>query len=163
MQAKYRITLFLLILAAILLLPACSSMPFEPKISEGKFRFENFQRINKTRTNEYVSLMCLNNKPTKWQEPMQFDAGEQIMWVHARTFQQGIGNSKLEAFLRFDVNLKPGLSYMLNRKADGDSMTIWIQEVKSGIGVSERITVQLERPALYEHNLRDKQCAAGTI
>ncbi len=164
MNSKFQITLALVFVASSLMLTACSSVPFEPSISEGKFRFENFRRINKTRTDEYVTLMCLNNKPTGWQEPMQFEAGEQIIWVHARTYQEGIENSKLEAFLRFDINLEADKSYMLNRlAADGDIMTIWIQEVKTGISASEKVTVQLERPAIYEHNLRDTQCAAGTI
>ncbi len=163
MQLKTQTSLILLLISAILVLPACSTMPFEPKISEGKFRFENFKRTNKTRTNEFVSLMCLNNKPTGWQEPMQFEAGEQKLWVHARTYQQGLKNSKVEAFIRFDVNLKAGISYMLNRDLEKDTMTIWIQEVKSGISASERVTVELKRPAIYEHNLRDKQCAAGSV
>ncbi len=163
MHTKLQIILVLLFISSSLILPGCSSMPYEPEISEGKFRFENFKRINKTRTYEYVSLMCLNNKTTSWQEPMQFKAGDQKLWVHARTYQQGLKNSKVEAFVRFDVNLEAGKSYMLNRDLDGDTMTIWIQEVKTGISASEKVTLELERPAIYEHNLRDKQCAAGTV
>ena len=153
----------MLLLALILSMPAYGGFPFEPKIKAGKFRFENFQRIKKTRNNEYVALMCLNHKPNGWQEPMQFKAGKQSIWVHASTFQEEIKNSELEAFLHFDVTLEAGKSYMFNRKAEGDRMTIWIQEVKTGIGMTDRVTVVLKRPVLNEHNLRNLQCAAGTI
>jgi hypothetical protein len=72
--------------------------------------------------------------------------------------------SQKNAFVKFDVTLKAGLSYKLNRSFDDDdNISIWIEEEQSKNIVSEIITTELLRPLLIEKSLRTEQCESGSI
>ncbi len=140
----------------------CTVLPIKVEVKEQHFRFENFKR-DKTSTLEYVHLMCYRKKPTSWTQPKQYLGGEHDLWVKASISKRHIPNSKKEAFVNFKVNLEPGKSYMLNRKVDDDKISLWIQEVDTGLGVSEVLSTELKQPLLVEYNLRKKQCESGSV
>ena len=72
-------------------------------------------------------------------------------------------NSQKEAFVNFNVNLDSDKSYMLNRKREGDKISIWIQEVETGTVVSQVLTDELSRPLQIDNELRKRQCRSGSI
>jgi hypothetical protein len=155
------LTWFLLLAVSITSL-GCSVFPIKATVKENHFRFENFKR-DKGPTREFIHLMCFRKKPIGWAEPTQYLGGEHDLWVKARISKRGTLNSRKEAFVNFKVNLAPGKSYMLNRKIEDDQITLWIQEVDTGLGVSEIIIADLKRPKIIENNLRKQQCESGSI
>lgn len=144
------------------IISGCTLLPIKAQIKEEHFRFENFKR-DKGRQLEYVHLMCFKNKPITWTQPKQYTVGEHELWVKARVLRRDIPNNKREAFAHFKVNFEAGKSYMLNRKIDEDNISIWIQEVDTGIGVSDVVVAELKTPLIEEYNLRKQQCESGTI
>ncbi|WP_206483873.1 hypothetical protein [Thalassotalea sp. G2M2-11] len=140
----------------------CSVLPVKVGVKENNFRFENFKRVNGS-DSEYVHLMCHQKKPTSWAQPKQYLSGEHDLWVKASTSNRHIPNSTREAFVNFKVKLEPNKNYMLNRKVVDDKISIWIQEVDTGLGVSEVLVTQLRQPLLIERNLRKTQCESGSI
>jgi len=153
----------------LLLIPAlcvaaigCSTLPLKTEIKENHFRFENFKRDNNS-TLEYVHLMCFHKKPTTWAEPKQYLSGEHDLWVKASLSTRNISNSTKEAFVNFKVKLESSKSYMLNRKIVDDKISLWIQEVDTGVGVSDIITADLENPLIIDDFLRKRQCKSGSV
>lgn len=145
-----------------LFLMGCSTFPLEPTIKENHFRFENFKR-DKGADLEYVYLMCYHKKPVSWASPKQYPSGEHNLWVKARISKRDASISQKETVVNFKVTLEPNKSYMLNRKIVDDKISLWIQEVETGIGVSNVITSTLETPPLIDYNLRKKQCESSSI
>ncbi|QJR79745.1 hypothetical protein CA267_002510 [Alteromonas pelagimontana] len=141
---------------------SCSVLPLSSEIEKDHFRFENFKR-DKGPTIELVHLMCFHQQPTGWTEPKQFQSGPQNLWVKANISQRGIPNSTKEAYANFKVDLDPGKSYMLNRTVEGDQISIWIQEVDSGLQVSKVSKSQLKQPLLVDNYLRRQQCEQGSV
>ncbi|PKH91431.1 hypothetical protein CXF76_11710 [Pseudoalteromonas sp. 78C3] len=140
----------------------CSNLPIKTDIKEDHFRLENFKREQGVDL-EYVHLMCFNKKPTQWAEPKQYISGEHDLWVKARVSNPDVLNSQKEAFVNFNVNLDSDKSYMLNRKREGDKISIWIQEVETGTVVSQVLTDELSRPLQIDNELRKRQCRSGSI
>lgn len=140
----------------------CSTVPLEAEIKENHFRFENFRRDKNSKL-EYVHLMCFRKKTTTWTEPKQYLSGEHDLWVKASVSERGIPSSTKEAFVNFKVTLEPGKSYMLNRKIVDDTISIWIQEVDTGIKVSEVLTSDLKIPLINDDSLRRRQCELGSV
>jgi len=151
-----------LLLAGTAFTLACGFLPIKTDIKEDHFRFENFKR-DKGSNNEYVHLMCFAKKPTAWAQPKQYKAGEHKLWVKANISKDGVPSSSKHAFAEFDVDLEAGKSYMLNRSIENDKISMWIQEVETGIGVSEVIVADLNMPLNEERKLRLDQCRQGTI
>lgn len=52
---------------------------------------------------------------------------------------------------------------MLNRKRDGNKISIWVQEVETGTVVSKVLTDELSRPLQVDNELRKRQCRSGSI
>jgi hypothetical protein len=153
---------WLLILAVSVTSLGCSVLPIKAEVKENHFRFENFKR-DKGPKREFIHLMCFHKKPILWAEPKQYLSGEHNLWVKARISERGIPNSRKEAFVNFKVNLAAGTSYMLNRKIEGNKITLWIQEVDTGLGVSEIIVADLKQPKITEYNLRKTQCESSSV
>lgn len=139
-----------------------SIFPIKAVIKEGHFRFENFKRDQSEKL-EYIHLMCFHQKPTTWTEPKQYLSGKHDLWVKASISNRDIPNSTKEAFVNFQVELESNKSYMLNRKVADDKISIWIQEVDTGLGVSDVVTTDLKRPKLIDDFLRKKQCKSGSV
>ena len=57
--------------------------------------------------------------------------------MKASISKRSIQDSRKEAFVNFKVKLALGKSYMLNRKLVEDKILLWIQEVDTGLGVSD--------------------------
>ena len=137
-------------------------LPIKTTIKADHFRFENFKR-DKSVNQEFVHLMCFEKKPTSWAQPKQYPAGKHLLWVKALTYRQGVPASEKNAFAKFEVQLEAGKSYMLNRKIEGEQISIWIQEVETGNKVSTIEVTELKRPLLEEYQLRKDQCRLGSI
>ncbi len=152
----------LLISALSVVSIGCSTLPLKAEIKENHFRFENFKR-DKSSKLEYVHLMCFHKKPTTWAEPKQYLSGEHNLWVKASVSKRGIPSSTKEAFVNFKVKLESDKSYMLNRKIVDDKISLWIQEVDTGLGVSDVITADLENPLIIDDFLRKRQCKSGSV
>ena len=153
----------LTILAVIsLILTGCSAYQIKASIDEGKFRFANFEK-EKGKQFEYIHLMCLYKRPIEWRAARQYKAGNHQLWVKTEIFQKGIRSSEKNAFVKFNVTLKEGLSYKFNRSFTEGGISIWIEEEHSSNIVSEIITTELLKPLLVENSVRTAQCEAGTI
>lgn len=133
-----------------------------PHIKDNHFRFENFKR-NLSFTHEYIYLMCAHKKVTGWSEPKQYIGGEHNLWVKASIENQNDSGSLKETYVNFKVNLIAGKSYMLNRTHNDNKVSLWIQEVNSGIKVSEVVTSQLKRPRYSEQSNSKKRCKLGSV
>jgi len=153
---------WLLILALSVASLGCSVFPIKAVVKDNHFRLENFKR-DKGPKREFIYLMCFHKKPIRWAEPKQYLSGEHDLWVKARISKRGVPLSRKEAFVNFKVNLESGKSYMLNREIEGKRIKLWIQEVETGLGVSETLYADLKRPKITEYNLRKKQCESGSI
>ena len=140
----------------------CSVLPIKAEVKENHFRLENFKR-DKSSQLEYVHLMCFHKKPTTWAEPKQYLSGEHDVWVKASISNRNIPNSTKEAFVNFKVKLESNKSYMLNRKIADDKISLWIQEVDTGLGVSDVVTSDLENPLIIDEFLRKRQCKSGSV
>jgi hypothetical protein len=143
----------------VVFLIGCSQMPVVVK--DNYFRFENFKR-DVGQPQEYVYLMCLRKRPTYWSEPKQFLSGEHELWIKAIIRGKDTYNTEREAVANFKVTLDGGTSYMVNRKLQDDNISLWIQEVDTGLVVSNVITQELIIPRSFG-SLRKKQCASSTI
>lgn len=152
----------LVLFASSMFLLACTAVPFKASVKEDHFRFENFKRTKGTNI-EYVNLMCFHKKPTTWSEPKQYLGGEHNLWVQASFSKRNIPNSTKVAFVNFKVDLEPNKSYMLNRKTEDDKVSIWIQEVDTGISVSDVVTTDLRNPYVIDEPKRRKQCKTSTV
>lgn len=137
-------------------------LPIKTNIKDGHFRFENFKRVTSPNI-ELVHLMCYAKKPTSWTQPKQYQAGEHNLWVKAQISRANVPASEKHAYANFKVKLEQGKSYMLNRKISGDHISLWIQEVETGIGVSDVVVAQLQQPLIEERQLRLEQCRSGSI
>ncbi|GAA5130452.1 hypothetical protein [Thalassotalea piscium] len=157
---KYLKLLILPALGAITL--SCSVLPIKAEIKEDHFRFENFKNVESTEI-EYAHLMCFKKKPTTWSEPKQYISGEHDLWVKASVTKRHIPESTKETYVNFKVKLDANKSYMLNRKLDNDKIALWIQEVDTGVNVSEVITSELKNPLVFDELLRKRQCKSGTV
>jgi type IV secretory pathway ATPase VirB11/archaellum biosynthesis ATPase len=141
---------------------ANTTLPLKAEIKENHFRFENFKR-DKSSNLEYVHLMCYQKRPTTWAEPKQYLSGEHDLWVKASISKRNISQTTKEAFVNFKVKLKPGKSYMLNRETVDDKMSIWIQEVDTGLGVSDVMIADLKKPLIFDESMRKRQCESGSV
>ena len=141
---------------------SCSTLPLKAEIKENHFRFENFKR-DKSSKLEYAHLMCFHKKPISWTEPKQYLSGEHDLWVKASISERDIPNSTKEAFVNFKVKLESNKSYMLNRKIVDNKISLWIQEVDTGIGVSKVLTSDLNNPLIIDDFLRKRQCKSGSV
>ncbi|WP_426357400.1 hypothetical protein ACPUVO_15680 [Pseudocolwellia sp. HL-MZ19] len=141
---------------------SCSTLPLKAEIKDNHFRFENFKRDNSSKL-EYVHLMCFHKKPISWVEPKQYLSGEHDLWVKASISERDIPNSTKEAFVNFKVKLESNKSYMLNRKIVDDKISLWIQEVDTGIGVSDVLISDLKNPLIIDDSLRKRQCKSGSV
>jgi len=139
---------------------SCSILPLEKEIKANHFRFENFRQDIKF-PSELIYLMCYRKRPTDWAEPKQYLGGDHELWVEANISSSTM-NTK-EAFVLFKVKLDSGKSYMLNRKIEGERISIWIQESESDLKVSEVITTDLSMVALGKRVFRKNQCKTSSI
>ena len=143
-------------------LAGCSTLPMTAQVEDGKFRFENFKMI-KGSQNESVHLMCYLHKPTGWSQPKQYEAGKHLLWVKANVENDSIENSTKSAYASLNVELEANKSYMLNRERDGDKISLWVQEVDTGVRVSDIVVTDLKKPLISDYSLRRNQCKAGTV
>ncbi|MFC6440332.1 hypothetical protein [Bowmanella sp. JS7-9] len=144
----------------------CSSMTIKAEVKPGHFRFENFMR-DKGPKNErmYAYLMCYNQRPTMWAQPRQYEEGEHHLWVKVIAADGAVINSKSEAITDFTVHLPEGKSYMLNRKTyeNSNKIDVWIQEVDTGLLVSDVKTIELDRPKVVKYQAERDMCESSTI
>ena len=152
----------LLIPLLSLTLLGCSVLPIKAEIKADHFRFENFKRDKETQL-EYIHLMCFHKKPTTWDEPKQYLEGEHNLWVRASIARRDIPYSQREAFVNFKVKLAADKSYMLNRKIVDDNISLWIQEVDTGISVSKVLTTDFSRPLVAQEHLSRRKCLTGSV
>ncbi|TMO06951.1 hypothetical protein [Pseudoalteromonas sp. S558] len=154
--------IYLLILTSLSFLIGCQSFPIKVDIKDNNFRFENFA-FDKGKNREYVFLMCNSKSPTNWHQARQYESGEHILWVKAvigeRDFQSSIKN----AFVKFEINLKPNKRYILNRKIDGDNIFIWIEDENTRQIASNVKQAKLKKQLIIEDRLRKEQCLEGSI
>lgn len=149
----------LLSMLFIVVLVSCNQLPV--MVKDNHFRFENFKR-NVDQPLEIVQLMCEHKKPIAWTEPKQFLSGEQNLWIQAIIWDKGNSYLAKEAVANFIITLNAGKSYMVNRKIQDENISLWIQEVKTGVVVSDVIIKKLTYP-LFKGNLREKQCKTSTV
>jgi hypothetical protein len=149
-------------LILILGLSGCGIFPVDTAIQENHFRFENFKR-DVTDDAEFVYLMCSHKKPIGWEQAKQYESGEHNLWVMVETFERDIPASYKVAVVNFNVNLQAGANYMLNRKIDKRKALLWIQDVETGLIVSDVLTAELKRPLSYHFLEKRKQCETGTV
>ena len=140
----------------------CGFLPIKTDIKPGHFRFENFKRI-KSPNKELVHLMCYRHKPTSWAQPKQYQAGKHNLWVKAKIYRDDVPASEKHAFANFNVELNEGKSYMLNRKIEGEQISMWIEEAETGQSASNVVVTNLKQPLLKEYQKRLEQCRSGTI
>jgi hypothetical protein len=152
----------LLILIISVTLLGCSVLPIKVGIKDNHFRFQNFKK-EKSSTLEYIHLMCFHKKETGWIESKQYLSGEHNLWVKASISKRFIPSSNKEAFVNFKVNLDSDKSYILNRKLAEGNISIWIQELDTGLRISDVLVAPLKQPLLIERNLRRAQCESVTI
>ncbi len=107
--------------------------------------------------------MCYLHKPTGWSEPKQYEAGKHLLWVKANVENDSIENSTKSAYASLNVELEANKSYMLNRERDGDKISLWVQEVDTGVRVSDIVVTDLKKPLISDYSLRRNQCKAGTV
>jgi hypothetical protein len=143
-------------------LSACGIFPIQTAIKEDHFRFENFRRVVSDDL-EFVYLMCSHKKPIRWEQPKQYESGEHNLWVMVETFRRDIPTTHKVAVVNFDVDLQADTNYMLNRKIDNRKALLWIQEVDSGLIVSEVLSADLKRPLSYDFLEKRKQCKSGSV
>ncbi|TWX47206.1 hypothetical protein [Colwellia hornerae] len=141
---------------------SCSNFPVKAEVKENHFRFENFKRDNSS-TLEYVYLMCSHQKLTGWAEPKQYVSGFHDLWVKASISERYVPTSRRVAFVNFKVHLDANKSYMLNRQVVDDKVSLWIQDVDSGLSVSDVLTSDLKNPLWIVNSLRKKQCESGSV
>ncbi|MFQ3190098.1 MAG: hypothetical protein ACI936_001228 [Paraglaciecola sp.] len=141
------------------ILAGCIQLPVSVKGNH--FRFENFRTTDKNPA-ELVSLMCFRKKPSYRIEPKQFVSGENSLWLLATI--EGNENMYLakEAVANFNITLDAGKSYMANRIIQQGNISMWIQEVDTGLIVSDIVNKELSCPT-FKGNLREKQCKSGTL
>jgi hypothetical protein len=153
---------FNLSLILILSLSGCGIFPIETAIKENHFRFENFKR-DVSDDLEYVYLMCSHEKPIGWEQAKQYESGQHDLWVMIETLQRDIPISHRVAVVKFNVNLQADNSYMLNRKIVKRKALLWIQEVDTGLIVSEILMADLKQPLSYNFLEKRKQCKTGSV
>ena len=152
----------LLVVLVSIFLVSCGILPFKSEIKENHFRFENFKRSVGSPV-ESIRLMCFRKKPARRTEPKQYLSGEHSLWVEAYVSNQSPSIGSKTAFALFKVKLGSGKSYMLNRKIEGDKISIWIQESDTGLRVSGVVTTDLKIGQIDNNNLRVKRCRTSTI
>mgnify|MGYP000429730673 CR=1 FL=1 len=136
------------------------SLQIPVDIDEGKFRFENFKVLNGPQL-ESISLLCYRKKPSDWFGARQYEAGEHKLLVKAEI------EPKRQAYVTFNVKLEASHNYILNRTIEGESISIWIQDIDSGLKVSTIETTQLEliniHKYIYYAKEEKKACEASSI
>ena len=140
-------------------LSACIHLPVTVK--DNHFRFENFRTLDKNPV-ELVRLMCFRKKPTYRINTKQYVSGKHSLWLMATIEVNKHQYLAKEAVANFNVTLEAGKSYMPNRKIQQGNISMWIQEVDSGLIVSDIVTKELSYPT-FKGNLREKQCKSGTV
>jgi hypothetical protein len=143
-------------------LTGCGIIPIETAIKDNHFRFENFKR-DVSDDLEYVYLMCSHKKPVSWEQAKQYESGEHSLWVMVETYRRDIPISLRVSVVNFDVNLQADKSYMLNRKIVDRKASLWIQEVETGLIVSDVLLADLEKPLSYDFLEKREQCKTGTV
>ena len=143
-----------------IILSGCSSVQLTPEVKEGYFRFLNFTKRESHRVS-FVYLMCFRQKPTGWRNPKEYRSGKHNLVVKAVIEQPGYGSK--EAYANFNVDLDSGKRYMLNKKGDNAKISIWIQDVDTGVIVSDIVVSDLKNALVYEESIRKKQCKASSI
>jgi hypothetical protein len=152
----------LFVIVASMFIVSCGILPFKSEIKENHFRFENFKK-EVGNPAESINLMCFRKRPTSWTEPKQYLSGEHLLWVEADIYNQSSSIGSKTAFALFKVKLDSGKSYMLNRKIEGEKISIWIQESETGLRVSGVVTTDLKIVANDNNYLRVKRCKTSTI
>lgn len=139
---------------------SCSNFQIPNKIDEEKFRFENFQVLKGPQL-ELVSLMCYRKKISDWYGARQYEAGDHTLLVKAEV------ETKRQAYVTFNVNLAAGHNYILNRTIEGENISIWIEDIDSGMKVSTIETAQLElyrnHKSMYYTKEEKKACEGSSI
>ncbi len=153
--------LTLLLSLSITVILGCSVLSTQVEVKEDHFRFENFIRNIKFEK-EYIYLACHRQRPIGWDNPRQYVAGEQNLWITAAFDDSNTMKLLKTAHFNFKVNLESGKSYMPNREINGDRISVWIQEVDSGARVSEVQEANLEIQ-LSEYVKSRKQCTTSTV
>lgn len=147
-------------LALAMTLLGCGVLPIKSEIKENHFRFENF-KIDVGSQEEYVYLMCFHKKPTSWQQPKQYPAGDHNLWIKADISNND--RQHKEAYAQFKLHLDAGKSYMVNRKINDEKISMWIQEVDTGLRISDIVTTDLERPSLKADVDNKARCKLASI
>lgn len=163
-QKDVKMTSFKITLVSLLVLPllGCGVLPIQSEIKEDHLRFENFKR-DISDDLEYVYLMCANKKPTSWLYPRQFASGAHELWVKVKTSKRDVPHSTKVAVVNIKVTLDADKSYMLNRKIVKDEASLWIQEVDTGITVSNVLVAALKRPSSNDYPVNLQQCQSGSV
>jgi len=155
---KHSKTFSLLLVAAVSF--SCSNMKAPKKIDEGKFRFQNFEVLSGPQL-ESIRLLCYRKKPSDWFGARQYEAGEHKLFVRAEI------EPRRQAYVSFNVKLAAGHNYILNRTIEGESISIWIEDIDSGLTVSTTETTQLELINNHKHfyytNKEKKACEKSSI
>jgi len=155
---KYvKIGVLILLSSAIL---SCSNMQISKDIDEDKFRFQNFQVLSGP-VLESVSLLCYRKKITDWHGARQYEAGEHTLLVKAEI------KFERQAYVTFNVKLNAGHNYILNRTIENEEISIWIEDIDSGMKVSTIETAQLKfinrHKLIYYAKEEKKACKSSSI
>ncbi|TRY30659.1 hypothetical protein [Aliiglaciecola sp. M165] len=151
----------IIVCLASLVVFGCSTLPIETALKDEHFRIENFQR-NIDDPRESLFLMCSNNQLVNWHAAGQFPAGEYDLMVIAVSNKRFVPHSRKEAEVRFNVNLESGKNYTLNRKREGNDISVWIQDAESGKRVSDVQTTTMKLPLGNTYRRRLHECRTGT-
>jgi hypothetical protein len=114
---------YILTYSVSIFLISCGVLPIESDIKVDHFRLENFKQ-DITSSSELVHLMCFRKRPVSWAHPKQYLGGDHKLWVEANISDTESPNGEKEAFALFKVKLDSGKSYMLNRKIEGEKISI---------------------------------------
>ncbi|MCZ8528138.1 hypothetical protein [Alteromonas sp. PRIM-21] len=112
---------------------------------------------------EFVRLMCWNQRPSDDIRVRDLSAGEHTLFVIATVKNSGVRQiNRREAVVRLDAALEGGKRYSLAQARDGDSMKVWLQESETGLLASQVVDVEVSVPRLVG-NTRLEQCKEGTV
>lgn len=112
---------------------------------------------------EFVRLMCWNQRPSDEFRIRNISAGEHVLFVTAAVVNSGTRQkNRREAVVRLDADLEGGKRYSFAQSRKGDRMKVWIQETQTGLLASHVIDVEIGVPN-FVGNSRLEQCKEGTV
>lgn len=134
-------------------------MQIKASIEAEHYRFENFKDIG-SKYREYLVRGCRDddNNAHSWQVPRQYKEGNDTFWVQASMSKPSVPDSMYYAYAEISANFEENKSYMLNRQRNGFNVSIWVQEVDTGIVVSNTVKTTYKPELINENKRRQEIC-----